>query len=242
MATGYDYQPLDADKAEIRLLSIYLEPVHEDAPLVFRLDHFNFEVGVPEYVAISYVWGDATKRRSIMVNGKTVSVPKNTEIALRYLHRAVLSSSVEAMKVNTTDEFGRLQINFWIDSVCANQYDLEEREHQVAIMWRIYSSARLVLIWLGHENARTKAGIEAIESVVDDMRRETNDYEHVEKVLLEKRNRFWFRRFLQADLQHLDWLAIDAMYSSTWFQRLWVSIRLAVHFIELVMHRGAVLQ
>lgn len=236
MATGYDYQPLDVDKAEIRLLSINLEPVSEDDLLVFRLDHFNFEDSVPEYVAISYVWGDATQRRSIMVNGKNVSVPENAEVALRYLHRAVLSSSVEAMKVNTRDELGRSRINFWIDSVCANQSDLEERGHQVALTSRIYSSAKFVLIWLGPELGETEAGIEAINSVLEDMRRETNDFKHVEEVLYIMEEDFVQQRCAKVDLNHLDWGAIEAFYSAAWFQRLWVWVSLYIQYFDRAMH------
>jgi hypothetical protein len=37
----------------------------------------------------------------------------------------------------------------WIDALCINQADFEERSSQVLLMGNIYSSASEVLIWLG---------------------------------------------------------------------------------------------
>lgn len=56
MATGYDYRSLDVEKEEIRLLTISSKPVSEDEVLTFRLEHASFAEGVPEYIAVSYVW------------------------------------------------------------------------------------------------------------------------------------------------------------------------------------------
>jgi hypothetical protein len=37
----------------------------------------------------------------------------------------------------------------WIDALCINQRDVQERSHQVQHMAKIYGSAKQVLIWLG---------------------------------------------------------------------------------------------
>jgi hypothetical protein len=39
----------------------------------------------------------------------------------------------------------------WIDAVCINQNDLEERGDQVQIMALIYAYAAKVTVWLGEE-------------------------------------------------------------------------------------------
>ena len=36
-----------------------------------------------------------------------------------------------------------------MDAVCINQDDNDEKAHQLQEMWRIYSNARLVMVWLG---------------------------------------------------------------------------------------------
>lgn len=39
----------------------------------------------------------------------------------------------------------------WIDAICINQADLDERNGQVRIMPEIYSKASCVIVWLGHD-------------------------------------------------------------------------------------------
>jgi hypothetical protein len=40
----------------------------------------------------------------------------------------------------------------WVDAICINQKDVNERGHQVGIMRDVYSKAARVLIWLGEES------------------------------------------------------------------------------------------
>jgi hypothetical protein len=45
----------------------------------------------------------------------------------------------------------------WIDALCINQKDIEERAAQVRLMGKIYRQARRVIIWLGEENTDGEA-------------------------------------------------------------------------------------
>lgn len=47
---------------------------------------------------------------------------------------------------------GRTSGFLWIDAICINQADLEERSAQVRIMPRIYSNADCVIVWLGDDS------------------------------------------------------------------------------------------
>lgn len=40
----------------------------------------------------------------------------------------------------------------WIDTLCINQEDLQERPHQVLLMKEIYSSTRRVAVWIGEDH------------------------------------------------------------------------------------------
>jgi hypothetical protein len=78
------------------------------------VERFDEETGktipVFDYVALSYRWGDASITRSIIVNGEVVQVTTNLEAGLRVLR------SLKAPEI------------FWIDSLCINQNDLQERD------------------------------------------------------------------------------------------------------------------
>lgn len=85
----------------------------------------------PKYEALSCTWGPPEPVKTITINGYEVKVRENLYWALVNLQRGVTH---------------RL---FWVDAICINQDDLEERNRQVSLMAFIYSRAQAVLVWLG---------------------------------------------------------------------------------------------
>lgn len=51
----------------------------------------------------------------------------------------------------------------WIDAICINQADLDERRHQVQLMKHIYSDAVRVLVWLGEEDEDSRLAMSILE-------------------------------------------------------------------------------
>ena len=87
-----------------------------------------------DYFALSYTWGDATQRRIIKVNGVDISVTTNLEDALR--------------SVRDTQKL-KPGMGIWVDALCINQYNIQERNQQVKRMQSIFTHAQTVLVWLG---------------------------------------------------------------------------------------------
>ena len=104
-------------------------PIMDDRNLPWRY-------GWGDYMAISYVWGHGPRERSITLDGEPFSVRANLFDLLLHLRRTQ-----------------RIRQGFkaWIDALCINQDDLEERVRQVARMRDIYESAWQVVTWLGEE-------------------------------------------------------------------------------------------
>ena len=86
---------------------------------------------IPRYTALSYVWGLPTPRKTIICNGEEITVTVNLEAALLQLR----DKSQERV--------------IWIDQLCINQNDYDERNKQVSMMGCIYSMAEQVAVWLG---------------------------------------------------------------------------------------------
>lgn len=86
--------------------------------------------GCPAYEALSYVWGPNSQLETIQLDGHEFNVTPNLAGALRQLR-------------GSTDRL------LWIDQLCVNQTDLDERSEQVRMMGQIYSHAQKVIIWLG---------------------------------------------------------------------------------------------
>lgn len=85
----------------------------------------------PVYEALSYVWGEPAKEKTILIDNEPVAVTRNLHDALSQLQ--------------SPDEERIL----WVDAVCINQDDNLERTHQVSIMRHIYEHAFRVLVYLG---------------------------------------------------------------------------------------------
>lgn len=83
------------------------------------------------YRALSYVWGNATEQRWILVNGKPFHVHPNLYEALHGVR-------------NPTEV-----LPLWVDALCIEQNNEKEKNHQVGMMGQIYYNAKEVLVWLG---------------------------------------------------------------------------------------------
>ncbi|KAI0401014.1 HET-domain-containing protein [Xylaria palmicola] len=129
------YQPLK-EKDEIRIISLLPYGEDPDAPIQCRLEHVRLEQR-PQYEALSYTWGDQSKQHPISVDaaGSTVDVGENCLFALRSLRRAA--------------EPRRL----WIDALCINQADLDEKTEQLPIVGDVYQSASETIIFLQYSGS-----------------------------------------------------------------------------------------
>jgi hypothetical protein len=58
----------------------------------------------------------------------------------------------------------------WIDAICVNQEDLEERSSQVRRMAWIYSKAKRVIVWLGPASTDSHIALECCNTVSSKIR------------------------------------------------------------------------
>jgi hypothetical protein len=54
---------------------------------------------------------------------------------------------------------------FWIDAICINQNSVEERNHQVPLMSRIYKEATNVYVWIGDADIDSPLALALIEKI-----------------------------------------------------------------------------
>jgi hypothetical protein len=88
------------------------------------------------YDAVSYAWGKNeqgkyTPSYSVRINDVTIPVQKNCHDVL--------------VRLREPNRIRRL----FVDALCINQDDDEEKSHQVAMMFDIYRNANHVFVWLG---------------------------------------------------------------------------------------------
>jgi hypothetical protein len=134
--TFFQHQPLKPKSRTIRLL--YAVPRSDFLPLEpavtnqFRLQHASFSPEL-KYAALSYTWGPPGDTRQIILDGHKFTVRKN-------LYDFLLRPE------------SRNGVPWWIDAICINQDDVEERNSQVSMMGDIFERAEHVYVWLGNVN------------------------------------------------------------------------------------------
>lgn len=127
------YQGTELDENSLRLVQIQ-PAVHETDPVICTLGEVTFG-SRPKFEALSYTWGTERADDALILNGHPFEVRRNLLDALLFLRRQVAS--------------GKVQQLFWIDAICINQSDVNERNRQLRIMDQIYFRASTVVVWLG---------------------------------------------------------------------------------------------
>ncbi|KAK3641167.1 hypothetical protein LTR56_011407 [Elasticomyces elasticus] len=121
----------------------------------------TFTLGLsPAYRAVSYVWGapapEPNLRRSRSSYGK--AQPETMTIALStsesrdaadFKPHLLQSTNLYELLCQLATE--KHDCWLWIDNLCINQADDDERSQQIKSMGQIYQSANVVLSWLGRE-------------------------------------------------------------------------------------------
>lgn len=135
MEPQYKFTPLPTDSDHFRL--IRLLPGEQNATI--RLSLQTVKLGEVPYVALSYCWGQSEDLKTIEVNGQIYYIRLNLGEILTELASSQLLDD-------------RL---LFVDAICIDQQNVSERNSQVSLMGKIYSSAEEVLSWLGRPANRS---------------------------------------------------------------------------------------
>lgn len=128
----YSSLPLAPSRRCIRILHIRESPA-EDPNAALEADLRVIDLDDhPNFTALSYVWGhDGTQ--AIRCGNVWIQITSNGYAALLALRK----------------QLGSFEI--WVDAVCINQNDTEEKQYQIPLMGAIYAKAATAYIWLGDE-------------------------------------------------------------------------------------------
>jgi hypothetical protein len=116
----------------IRLLELNLEHEHD---IVGHLQPLEL-TSAPPYYALSYVCGNGPNEHEVTVNNVLFKVKPNLHAALRRLQSHFRLAGI-------------LRVWIWIDAICIDQDNADEKAKQIQGMHDIFSKAETVLILLG---------------------------------------------------------------------------------------------
>ncbi|KAL8994655.1 MAG: hypothetical protein Q9169_005435 [Polycauliona sp. 2 TL-2023] len=205
----YQYTALDPEAHTTRLLTLLPGSVDDEIHVSLRIISLAEK---PEYEALSYAWGSTENpvrisvdvpRYMVSVPGGHLDVTQNLAVALRYLRS----------ETTTRD--------LWIDAICVDQQNLEERGYQVQRMADIYRQAERVRIWLGPESQDSALAIEALSSLASQIEVDwhLNTFRPSNTSTDDEVRPDW-----QADTSFSEdtWISIAGLLGRPWFRRLWV--------------------
>lgn len=175
------------DEKMFRLLQI--RPAYSLGTVECDLVHVDLN-SPREYVALSYTWDQRAPSVPILVNGRMVTVSENLYLALVHLRKRGVES-------------------LWVDALCINQSDDQERASQVQQMKDIYQGAWVVIVWLGDENRLSEHAFDALHGMVEQM-----DWRDI------VRSGIFDPCRMAQDAEK--WRAISHVLHRPWFRRTWV--------------------
>ncbi|KAK0618919.1 heterokaryon incompatibility protein-domain-containing protein [Immersiella caudata] len=139
----YQYRPLGSQYVEVRILKLHAGC--RGTPITATITHVALRDSSLNYQALSYVWGDkGDLSGTILIDGlpHPRRLQRNLELALRQIRDTQADTAL------------------WIDAICINQDDYDEKGKQVALMGEIYTRARSVLSWVGPEQDGSDTAME----------------------------------------------------------------------------------
>ena len=160
-----------------------------------------------QFDAISYVWGSAPASVRVKCNNGTLLVTPTAFEMLGYLYLYKPEP----------------QRPIWVDAICINQSDAEEKAVQVPLMHRIYSSAKTVLVWPGRLDQTALDCARGLQEIPGPW-----DCKSADDAILQRWPLYWFSEWSPF------WQGLLQLINIDWFERLWT-------FQEAVLAKEAIL-
>ncbi|KAF1847634.1 HET-domain-containing protein [Cucurbitaria berberidis CBS 394.84] len=190
----YNYDALPRGRGIIRLLNLYSSENSDAGILCELITPTEDEKSSYPYEALSWCWGTAPKTDYIRIQ-------RNRKTYAKY----VSHNLVAALKALRHPDRSRY---IWVDMVCIDQENLNEKNHQVEMMDIIYGNAERVCIWLGEANDSSRTALRFIK----------NEVSHLQS----------FDTLCDSKDASKKWVALLDLMQRPWFSRRWVVQELAL--------------
>ncbi|KAK4041250.1 heterokaryon incompatibility protein-domain-containing protein [Parachaetomium inaequale] len=169
-----------------------------------------------EYYALSYTWGAPTEHGPlstpsdgpncpILCNGKLLHITANLQCVLFRIRQLP----------------GLVDKKLWIDAICVNQQDERERSDQVRLMANIYSTAAVVVSWLGEQDQHTEPAFALLGKL-----RAVSDHS---PYLLDRLSKLSPDSHDYGDDEQMaafscrqSWVSVAHVFQRTYFTRVWI--------------------
>ena len=208
----YVHEALTDNANQIRVLELHSARSYEDAIScelrVVDAPNEPLEDASGDYEAVSYAWGDTTLTHTIWIDRCRLGITAGLDVALRHLRYSNGSRLL------------------WVDAVCIDQSNDEEKNHQVQMLQRMFNGAREMIIWLGPGEEDTDDAMDFLRS--NCLRFIPHDRLHRHPGLAKIFARAWWTRV---------WTAMELLFRKDpprlvcgWYWASWTAVETAMGF------------
>ena len=170
--------------------------LYGDTIEAFKVQPYRELQNDPDTAAVYYQSGGSHHQQAILCDGIEVFIGGELHAALKRLRY---------------EDQPRV---LWVDALCINQNDFEERKEHVQLMGEIYARATQVVIWLGEGVAANVQAFRALEA---------GGIRLLELQKHESRPEMVKAKFLSdPEMRRHHWDALGDLLRNTWFERVWV--------------------
>jgi WD repeat-containing protein 55 len=189
--------PTILEPRQIRLVSFQKDG---NSQINFRFHEHALDDRSMTFIAMSYFWGDPTPTHRIWS-------PDQEYIEMN-------GSAARMIDWLAREEWGAW---YWIDAICIDQNNLDEKGQQIPLMRDVYSKAEEVYAYLGGDSESVKKGfsfiVRSTQLLMDDLREGDEENVSMDKLLAGLRRADYDRSFWNGAIELLD---------NPWFERIWV--------------------
>ncbi|KAJ3469897.1 hypothetical protein MRS44_003962 [Fusarium solani] len=197
-------------KDSIRLIEIL--PGTGNMPVAAQIHVTQLSYPQP-YEALSYAWGHKEFLHKVTLDNENIPTTTNLFHALE--------------RIRLPDR-PRL---IWVDQLCINQSDDDEKRSQVQLMSRVYKTATRVLVWLGENDTSTpNAAFYLICEVANfffkSAKASFNSSDSLQPVPVPN---------VLPEVDSPRWLLLQSLFELNWFWRVWVIQEIALSATACLM-------
>jgi Heterokaryon incompatibility protein (HET) len=170
----------------------------------------------PKYEALSYSWGIFPRDFPVVVMPSTVQTGKPTALSTN----PSLYSALKRLRHPTQTR------TLWVDQLCINQEDDDEKSKQVLLMADIFKDAQRTVVWLGEEDGDNKVLSEMVGLFASRSSKSGTQDANFVRMMLD----LGYTEDSPNDLTRRQWRhqALVRLLNRSWFSRAWI-------FQEVVM-------
>jgi ankyrin repeat protein len=191
----FTYSPLHPQAGGFRLLRLKKGiGQHIEGDII----HANLKDQERQYEAVSYTWGQSEKVAVVNIGDKQLRITPNLNLILRDLR---------------LPEADRM---LWIDAICINQNDNNDRAYQVQQMKYVFGHAIRVLFCVGRPTDATNFLMDSLQ----DMPGQTlPDVQHLISIWRDKQSRLEKKH---CDPRQRQREGLEYVLGQPWFSRVWI--------------------